>query len=1461
MRRNRLGPIGVAGVLLVGAAGGASAQTAPPLVGDNCTVSVLNRTVTANPDGTWILPNVPANFGPVRARVTCLINGLTVSGETDPFQVPANGVVNIPAVRFGETTPIPTALTITPPPGPLTQAGASLQLTVTARFPNGSTSNVTAGSTGTTYTVSNPAIATVSGDGLVTAVSSGTVIVQATHEGASGMTSVRVALGGGADTDGDGIPDADELALGLNPNNAVDAMEDFDRDNLTNLQEFVRGSNLRDADTDDDGLRDGDEVSRGTDPFVVDTDGDGIGDGLEVQTGSNPLDAGSYNLAGALSSVAVLPSIFTLTFNTVAGDASVQLRVTGALRDGRTIDLTPTQRGTNYLSSDLTICNFSSTPGQVFAGSSGACSITVQVAGFSAVASGTVTRFDPTALSSIALGGPGNGVDVSGDFVYVAAGGAGLRVVDVTNRSAPSIAATVALVGTATDVRVDGNRAVVTAGAAGLHVLDVTNPRLPRLLGSVDTPGSANDVRLRGNFAYVADGSGGLQVIDVSDPAVPRIVASRATAGAATGVDIADTFVVVTEGGSGVQAFSVVDPSNPTLLSTIDTPGDARDVVMRGRHAFVADYTGSIRGIDFTVPAAPVLGGTLGGAIGGYLLDIALMDTLTLGADILFVNAVPITDVADVQTLRSRPRLSFPGDATGLGIAVDGSYVYLGTDTNALYIGQYRIQQDNGGVPPTTRIVTPSSGETFVESETVTVTVSATDDLAVARVALRVDGTLVGTDTSAPYEFSVVAPTGGSGTLTLGAEAVDLGNNTGVAEEVVINVIPDPLTEVTGRVVGQDGVPIQGATVTCRELSTTTVGDGGFSLASISTVPRVLTCRARFVAADGTILGGVSAATTTVRGGVTLLGDIVIAPVPVVSSITPNAIDATRPPASLEVRGSNFNGSSFAFVPELVPPAITVGTPQIDPTGTTAALPIGVQASARGRFTLVGTNAFGGGDTTPTLGNRLTLMNGQDDVDTDGDGFPDGVELLYGSDPADPASAPNLSARGDVSSRLFSVVNLTVPFTVQQSATQWFSVRNLAVPFTVEQSATQWFSIRNLMLPDTVEKSATQWFSVRNSGTSTVQWSVVSPAVSVQNVRAALTETTPRADAEAPHPESAGASRDRLVITLQGVSAGQRLVEGQTVLILADVSGSRGAGSVVFRVNSLPLLTDETAPYALTFTVPAGASALTFGATFRDASGQTATAEPISVRVDRDAGTSISGRVVDATGAPVVNARVELLSDGLSADYFELSQPLQAIPDLTGVRPSRTSRVTAINMRGPTELLGLDPFGSGLAPNFAGRFAGSVSIPVAGTYTFALGSNQGARLFLDGRLLVDVPGVAGGAYQEVSGAADLQSGIVPIEVTFFDSGGAAAVQLTMTTPSGESGVVQPGDLVPAPEPFVVVTDADGRFVLTGVPTALENVRLHIVNPVGGNLDVRGPASGPLPAGTIDVGVITFPGAR
>jgi len=226
----------------------------------NCIVSVLNRNVNVSSDGSWILPNVPAGFGFVRARATCVNGGVTTSGESAPFSLAANSTVNLPHIPLGNTTPIPTSLTITAPATTLSSIGQTVQLTVTATYADAPTANVTGSSTGTAYTVSNTAIARISAEGVVTAVSTGTVVVQAINEGRSDIIAISVLLGG-ADSDSDGIPDDWEIAHGLNPHDPSDALLDLDHDGLTNLQEYRLGTDLRVADTDSDGIPDGDEVS------------------------------------------------------------------------------------------------------------------------------------------------------------------------------------------------------------------------------------------------------------------------------------------------------------------------------------------------------------------------------------------------------------------------------------------------------------------------------------------------------------------------------------------------------------------------------------------------------------------------------------------------------------------------------------------------------------------------------------------------------------------------------------------------------------------------------------------------------------------------------------------------------------------------------------------------------------------------------------------------------------------------------------------------------------------------------------------------------------------------------------------------------------------------------------------------------------------------------------------------
>ncbi len=106
---------------------------------------------------------------------------------------------------------------------------------------------------------------------------------------------------------------------------------------------------------------------------------------------------------------------------------------------------------------------------------------------------------------------------------------------------------------------------------------------------------------------------------------------------------------------------------------------------------------------------------------------------------------------------------------------------------------------------PTVSITSPDDGDTFVEGDDVTVLIAATDDVAVTEVELFDGTTSLGTDDTAPYEFTI---SGATGSYSLTATASD-GNATTTSAVVNINSI----VANTAPVVTIDA-PVDGASLT-----------------------------------------------------------------------------------------------------------------------------------------------------------------------------------------------------------------------------------------------------------------------------------------------------------------------------------------------------------------------------------------------------------------------------------------------------------------------------------------------------------------------------------------------------------------------------------------------------------------------------------------------------------------------
>ena len=92
------------------------------------------------------------------------------------------------------------------------------------------------------------------------------------------------------------MSDSYETANGFDPNDSSDATTDSDGDGITNANEVAMGTNPKSADSDGDGQNDGSEQNSGSDPSnsestYADADADGMSDSYETANGFDPNDS------------------------------------------------------------------------------------------------------------------------------------------------------------------------------------------------------------------------------------------------------------------------------------------------------------------------------------------------------------------------------------------------------------------------------------------------------------------------------------------------------------------------------------------------------------------------------------------------------------------------------------------------------------------------------------------------------------------------------------------------------------------------------------------------------------------------------------------------------------------------------------------------------------------------------------------------------------------------------------------------------------------------------------------------------------------------------------------------------------------------------------------------------------------------------------------------------------------
>jgi cbb3-type cytochrome oxidase cytochrome c subunit len=195
----------------------------------------------------------------------------------------------------------------------------------------------------------------------------------------------------------------------------------------------------------------------------------------------------------------------------------------------------------------------------------------------------------------------------------------------------------------------------------------------------------------------------------------------------------------------------------------------------------------------------------------------------------------------------------------------------------------------------------------------------------------------------------------------------------------------------------------------------------------------------------------------------------------------------------------------------------------------------------------------------------------------------------------------------------------------------------------------------------------------------------------------------------------------------------------------------------------------------------------------------------------------LSGEEAMALAKYLLRVQVMPLDEGQSApglryEYFEARLD-KGHPDWPGVSPVATGSTPDFDIGVRTRN---DDFGL--------RFSGTLEIPEAGHWSFALTSDDGSWLELDGRMVVDNGGVHGS--QRRTAGVDLEAGAHSIRVSMFEHGGGEKLEVAWQAPGAEFtpipsdalshiSLLYPGAVRPADASPDSVAAGRERFVALG----------------------------------------------
>ncbi len=201
-------------------------------------------------------------------------------------------------------------------------------------------------------------------------------------------------------------------------------------------------------------------------------------------------------------------------------------------------------------------------------------------------------------------------LQVRDQLIYLADGSAGIKIIDAHDVARPALLGSWRFnswfdggVGCAQGIQLYSNRAVVASGYTGMQIFDISKPaQIDRLAWFFQT-GITADLRCIRGSVFEANPIQGTLFINAWNPYVP--VQVRQMGAEPVGLEVAEPLIYIIDNRAGLEVYDPVSQFLPRRLGRVPINGFASHFTLNGHYGCVADGKAGLQILDIANPADP----------------------------------------------------------------------------------------------------------------------------------------------------------------------------------------------------------------------------------------------------------------------------------------------------------------------------------------------------------------------------------------------------------------------------------------------------------------------------------------------------------------------------------------------------------------------------------------------------------------------------------------------------------------------------------------------------------------------------------------------------------------------------------------------------------------------------------------------------------------------------------------